>query len=447
MHAGLLPRLHVESHLARIGESRGFNRDRIGSRLLRQPHQRPTRSRTISERYVIIRSPVNAEDGAEATGERYRSSRQPNPPASIDLSIEELSLKEVAELVKDPSTTAAPSMPIKLIAPRARTTIPEQAVLEPEDLWGLSAVGANTSPFTGAGVIVGILDTGIEGTHPAFAGMHLRERDFTSEGSGDRNGHGTHCAGTIFGRPVHGTRIGVAPGVEQAVVAKVLDAAGSGTLEGIIRGIDWCIEQGASIISMSLGIDFASRVDHHCAAGYPIDVATSEALRDYYRTVTLFERYAALLEAQTMINKGAIVVAATGNESRADDCPPYRLWASPPASAPGVIAVAAIGRPASRALVHPLAPFSNWGADLVAPGVDIVSAALGGGLCEMDGTSMAVPHVAGIAALWAQKQQLMSGSARADIVKLRLLGAADIARLPLDVHDELGSGLAMAPGR
>ena len=63
-------------------------------------------------------------------------------------------------------------------------------------------------------------------------------------------------------------------------------------------GIDWCIEQGASIISMSLGIDFAARVDHHCAAGYPINVATSEALRDYYRTVTLFERYAALVEAR-----------------------------------------------------------------------------------------------------------------------------------------------------
>lgn len=401
----------------------------------------------MTERYIIVRSSISVEDRDEATGNGYRSTRQPTSAPRIDMSIEQLSPKEVAELVKDPLVTAAPSMPIRLIAPTSRNTIPGQTVLDPEDLWGLSAVGANSSPFTGAGVIVGILDTGIETTHPAFAGIDLSERDFTGEGPGDRNGHGTHCAGTIFGRPVHGTRIGVAPGVEQAVVAKVLDAAGCGTLEGIISGIAWCIEQGASIVSMSLGIDFASRINHHHSVGYPIEVATSEALRDYHRTVTLFERYASLLEAQTMLNKGAIVVAATGNESRADASQPYRLWASPPASSPGVIAVAAIGRPMSGTPLYPLAPFSNWGADLVAPGVNIVSAALGGGLCEMDGTSMAAPHVAGIAALWAQKQQLKSGSARADVVRRRLLGAANVARLPLDVHDEIGAGLAMAPER
>src|SRR5690606_41473924 len=87
--------------------------------------------------------------------------------------------------------------------------------------WGVKAMGAYTSPFDGSGIVVAVLDTGIDPTHPAFAGVNLTRRNFTTAGDDDTHGHGTHCAGTIFGRAVNGTRIGVAPGVTEAVIGKV----------------------------------------------------------------------------------------------------------------------------------------------------------------------------------------------------------------------------------
>jgi subtilisin family serine protease len=82
--------------------------------------------------------------------------------------------------------------------------------------WGIAAVKADTSNFTGDGVVVAVLDTGIDKSHPAFAGVTIVEQDFSGSGNGDRQGHGTHCAGTIFGRDVSGTRIGIARGVRAA---------------------------------------------------------------------------------------------------------------------------------------------------------------------------------------------------------------------------------------
>ena len=83
-------------------------------------------------------------------------------------------------------------------------------------------MGADTSSCTGNGIVVAVLDTGIDASHPAFAGVEVIQKDFTGEGDGDQHGHGTHCAGTIFGRNVNGTRIGVAMGVKKALIGKVL---------------------------------------------------------------------------------------------------------------------------------------------------------------------------------------------------------------------------------
>ncbi len=130
---------------------------------------------------------------------------------------------------------------------------------EPRPTWGIRAVRADTSPFTGAGVTVAVLDTGIDPNHPAFAGVEL-VRHFTDESDDDTHGHGTHCAGTIFGRDADGVRIGVAPGVTKAVIGKVLGAGGGGG-DQIMEAIQWAIAEGANMISMSLGIDFPRYVE------------------------------------------------------------------------------------------------------------------------------------------------------------------------------------------
>jgi len=95
------------------------------------------------------------------------------------------------------------------------------------------------------GITVAVLDTGIDSTHPAFTGVTLIEEDFSGSGNGDVQGHGSHCAGTIFGRDVDGTRIGVAPGVDRALIGKVLGDDGSGDSIGLFRGIQWATDQGA----------------------------------------------------------------------------------------------------------------------------------------------------------------------------------------------------------
>jgi subtilisin family serine protease len=402
----------------------------------------------MKEQYIVLRTDPAQLSAYLATKSGFRSrpgKRQ--SPLRIEFSVDELDTKQVVELDKDPSVTAAPNMPVVLVAPWKVMPLSSDIDAPPILPWALQAINATNSPFSGAGINVGLLDTGIDSAHPAFTGIQLEERDFTGEGAGDQNGHGTHCAGTFFGRTTAGTRIGVAPGIERAFIAKVLDSLGRGTVAGIMKGIAWCVERGASIISMSLSINFAGQVEHLQTIGYPLEMATSQALRGYFQTVILFERYASLLEAETVIGAGTLLVAAAGNESRCDENPEYRLWASPPASAPSVISVAAVDRPVPGMVEYPLASFSNWGTALAAPGVGIVSSALGGGLSQMDGTSMAAPHVAGVAALWAQKLLLLSGSVRIDQLRLRLLGSGRPDHLMANVRHELGAGLVDAPVR
>ncbi|WP_433214133.1 S8 family peptidase [Microtetraspora malaysiensis] len=229
--------------------------------------------------------------------------------------------------------------------------------------------------FDGKGVKVAVLDTGVDATHPDLAGRVKQTKVFTDEPSvQDGNGHGTHVAATIAGGD---GRKGVAPGAE-LMVGKVLGDDGSGTLSGVIEGMEWAAAEGASVISMSLGGDVTDGTD-------PLSMAVD----------TLTER------------TGALFVVAAGNNGSA-----YSIG-TPGAAASALTVGAVDGNDA-------LAPFSSRGPrlddapkpDLTAPGVAIVAARAAGTTMgepvddrytAASGTSMATPHVAGAAAIVKQR--------------------------------------------
>jgi len=354
------------------------------------------------------------------------------------LSVEKVPDHAVAELIADPQVQlATPTMPTRLIQPF------NSEIAEPAANWGISAVKAAQSRYTGAGVIMAILDTGIDRTHPAFAGVDLAEKDFSGQGDGDRQGHGTHCAGTIFGRDIDGRRIGVARGIQRALIGKVLGDDGSGQSEMVFEALNWAMREKADIISMSLGFDFPGMIVRLTSDGWPVDLATSTALEAYRGNLRMFDAIMGVLKAQSAFGVSPLVIAAAGNESRRDMNHEYRIAASLPAAADDVISVAAIGRAGEN---YAVANFSNSLALVAAPGVDITSAWPGGGLRSISGTSMACPHVAGIAALWWEYIRSSGNKPTPKNVTARLLANARKNVFAEDVDEaDIGQGIVTAP--
>jgi subtilisin family serine protease len=390
-------------------------------------------------RYCILRN-MSGAAGADPFGPGQRlgtgaaSLTAPEPK----LEVEDLEPREVREVARDPEVASiAPVMPTALIRPFPSAAPATSA-------WGIAAVGADVSPFDGEGVTVAVLDTGIDAAHPAFRGARLVERDFSGDGNGDANGHGTHCSGTIFGREVQGTRIGVAPGVATAFVGKVLGDDGSGTSEMIFRGLQWALEESADVISMSLGFDFPGLVARLVREGWPVELATSVALEAYRGNLRMFDALMAMLQARVPFDGGAVVAAAAGNESRREIDPGYEIAVALPAAAEGVLSVGAL---ATGPEGWEVAPFSNTFPVLSAPGVDVVSARTGGGLIALSGTSMAAPHVAGVAALWWQRvrEAPVRPLASATVAKLLASTRTQGFRPDVDPADR-GMGIATAPG-
>ncbi len=283
----------------------------------------------------------------------------------------------------------------------------------PTHTWGLAAIGLTKAERpTGRGVKVAVLDTGIDEAHPDFRDRLITDnlRSFVrGEPVTDGHGHGTHCCGTVNGpqRPNgSGRAYGVAPDAT-LLVGKVLSNAGRGEDSTIIEGIQWAVEAGARVISMSLG--------------------SPRRPGDPYSQ--LYERIAERLLRPRKGN-GTLIVAAAGNESRR----PNSLGAvGNPAACPSILSVAAVGSDLG------VAPFSSrqldgiGAVDVAAPGVGVYSSWPGGAYNFLSGTSMATPHVAALAALMFEFEPDMSALEAWDRLKLRARPLGD----PLD----LGAGL------
>jgi subtilisin family serine protease len=226
------------------------------------------------------------------------------------------------------------------------------------------------------------------------------------------------------------------------LVGKVLDRNGSGGTDGILDGMLWAVRQGANVVSMSLGLDFPGMVARLVGRGIEPEPAASMALAAYRENVRLFDAVAALVRAHAGLFSRCMIVAAAGNESRR---PRYEIATAPPAAADGILSVGALRRAAGAAPSYEVAS-SNALPDVAAPGVDVRSAGVGGGLVSMNGTSMATPHVAGVAALWLEKLQKVKPDCRISELEARLVASASAEGIPAGPElGDAGAGLVQAP--
>lgn len=361
-------------------------------------------------------------------------------PVSVEISKAELTEKEVSKLRRDPMIDAvAPVMPVRLIAPAESVLLSDAEIAGlSSPTWGISAVRASESPYDGSGVTVAVLDTGVDPDHPAFSGVELLRRNFTAEGDNDEEGHGTHCAGTIFGQDVNGLRFGIARKVKRALIGKVLGKNG-GSSATIADAVGWAVSEQANIISMSLAIDFPGYVKELMSYGIKAEPATSIALEGYRANINLFNMLAGYAR-----ERNVLIVAAAGNESRRPD---YEIAVAPPAASTGVVAVGALGYADDGERLD-VASFSNTQVDIAAPGRGIVSAWPGRQFASLQGTSMATPHVAGVAALWAQRTLEQIGRIEHDALFARLVASGTTAPLVERIkEDNVGTGIVQAPLR
>jgi subtilisin family serine protease len=274
--------------------------------------------------------------------------------------------------------------------------------------WGLEATGVTRSKFSGKGVGLSMLDSGLDGGHPDFTSRKVVGKSFVSGGTWkDGHGHGTHCIGTACGPkdPVSPPRYGIAHECN-IFVGKVVDDNGQGSDSTILSGVNWAILNKCAIVSMSLGI--------------PVEPGQ--------RPSKIFETV-----AQRALAADVLMIAAAGNESRRDLGNHLRPVCHP-ANCRSILAVGAVDPQLQVAF------FSNRGSvDLAGPGVDVHSSFSAPNHYRiMSGTSVAVPFVAGIAALYAEANPTTRGRGLWEV----LVKAASPLNLP---PEDIGAGLVQAP--
>ncbi len=264
--------------------------------------------------------------------------------------------------------------------------------------WGLGACRVTTSPRSGVGIKVAVLDTGMFLTHPDFLGRPIIGQSFIAgQPVMDGNGHGTHCIGTACGPKTP-------PGVIQRYgigwranifAGKVLSNSGSGSTGTVLAGMNWAIANRCQVISMSLG------------SSSPVQAAYTAA-------------------GQAALNNGCLIIAAAGNVAGAPT--------GAPANSPTIMAVAALNQNLTPA------NFSSQGKiEIAGPGVGVFSSWLMPQRYNtISGTSMATPHVAGCAALWAETSPNLRGMN----LWRKLIATARPLPFP---RNRVGSGLVQAP--
>ncbi|MBP2473724.1 subtilisin family serine protease [Crossiella equi] len=303
-----------------------------------------------------------------------------------------------------------------------------QASLE-QSVPQVGAPAAWQAGFTGKGVTVAVLDTGIDEAHPDLAGKTKHRKDFSGKGSVvDGDGHGTHVAATVAGTGAGaaGKTKGVAPEADLAI-GKVLDDGGSGQFDDIIAGMAWAAgEAKAKVISMSLGGGPSDGTD-------PVSQAVNTLSRKH----------------------GALFVIAAGNFGSPGSV-------SNPGTADLALTVASVTKSGGRSDFSSQGPRYKDGAvkpEIAAPGSDIVAArakdtAMGEPVNDLytkaSGTSMATPHVAGGAAILAQQHPEWTGeqlkSALVGSTKpVQGSGAFAVGSGSMDLAKAVASTIAVAP--
>lgn len=279
--------------------------------------------------------------------------------------------------------------------------------------WGLQATRVNTARFSGQGVRVAVLDTGMDLGHPDFRGRRFTSQSFIpGQTVQDGHSHGTHCIGTSCGpeRPASGVRrYGCAFGAS-IFPGKVLSDSGSSAGGSVLNGMNWAVTNGCQVISMSLGADVNQVSQAFETAG------------------------------QRSLQNGCLIVAAAGNN--ANRASGNFGFVGQPANSSSIMAVAAIDsqlRVANFSARSSAQTGAGGKVDIAAPGVNIFSSVpvSRGTHAFFNGTSMATPHVAGIAAMWCQSKRRTGLSLWTTIIQ-------NARRIAGDARD-IGGGLVQAP--
>jgi subtilisin family serine protease len=272
---------------------------------------------------------------------------------------------------------------------------------------------------TGKGVKVAVLDSGIDKNHSALSGKVVDEVSTTTESITVPGEHGTHCGGIVASQNSY--RTGVAPGAD-LINVKVLTAGGSGDHTWVEKGMEAAYRLGADVVSMSLGWS-------HIYHGWVCDDGRCSLCR----------------AAKALVDLGIVVVVAAGNENNvaANKVPPVDTSLRCPGQCRDVITVGAVDNNkelANFSSVGPPSYHEGWKTkihfptslyinfpqpgepwwtkpDVCAPGVNIYSTILNNKWDSLSGTSMATPHVAGVAALILEKNPNLTPQTVKNLIK------------------------------